>query len=147
MISDHTLDDEDTVLLEPICRSLGLPFQPPVNVTVQKKALKEDPHTGRKILYTTLPLVSSSFPSRSCSAFVAVKSTAEFGQIESFFTYRSTQFAVIRRFQHCSHHSALILVPDWSSTTKDKIIHSLENLSCPLVVANNDKELWILNHH
>ena len=81
----------------------------------------------------------------SCSAFVAVKSTAEFGRIESFFTYQSTQFAVIRRFQHLSRNSGLVIVPDCTSTTK--VIHPLENLPCPLVAAHNGKELWILNHH
>ena len=47
----HSLNDEDTELLKPLCKELGLPIQPPVDVMVQKKAIKEDPHTGRKVEY------------------------------------------------------------------------------------------------
>lgn len=135
------MNDEDTALLTPICTTLGLPIQPPVEVTVQKKVLKEDPHTGRKVEYKALPAPDT--PSRSCSAFISLNSL-QFGQIESFFTYRSTQFVVVQMFQRFIRHSdGLVMVPDLTLTTRS--ILTLDELSYPLVVAHSDKQLWILN--
>lgn len=137
------MNDEDTVLFKPICKTLGLPIQPPVEVTVQKKVCKEDPQTGRKIEYNAQDLSAYSV---TCSAFVSFNSVPEFGHIESFFVYRSTQFVVVQKFQHFTRRSGgLILIPDMTLTTR--VILSFDNskLSCPLVVAHRDKELWILN--
>ena len=136
------LDNQDVQLLKPICKALGIPIDPPVEVIVKKSALKEDPQTGRQIEYKGL---MAPTPSSSCSAFVSLNSVPEFGQIESFFVYRSTQFVIIKKFHHptiCSY--GLIVIPDRTSTTRE--IVALDKLSPPLVVACSDKELWILNH-
>ena len=141
----HTLTDEDTALLKPLCKTLCLPFQPPVEVTVLKKVLRDDPDTGRKIEYKALPTPNT--PSTSCSAFVSLNSVADFGQIKSFFVYRSTTFAVVQKFQHFIPQSdGLMLVSDMTSTKK--VILTLDTLSYPLVVAHDhiDRELWILNY-
>lgn len=128
--------------MKPICKALGLPIQPPIHVTVQKKVIKEDSETGRKVEYK--PLSASNIPNITCSAFIPWNSAAEFGQIERFFLYRATQFVVVHKFLHFVHRSdGLILVPDMTLTTR--VILTLDELSCPLVVAHSDKELWILN--
>ena len=107
------LDNQDVQLLKPICKALGIPIDPPVEVIVKKSALKEDPQTGRQIEYKGL---MAPTPSSSCSAFVSLNSVPEFGQIQSFFVYRSTQFVIIKKFHHptiCSY--GLIVIPDRTS--------------------------------
>lgn len=144
----RTLGEGETALLKPVCKSLNMPLQPPVVVLHQKKATKEDQLTGRIITYSSINLKHTS--GMYCSAFVSLDTKAytdhKFGQIESFFTYRAVQFAVIDMFEctaNCLY--GLTRIPDTKSTVK--VIVPMEEVSPPLPVAidHDCSELWILS--
>lgn len=140
--SSHSLDEVDTTLLKQACKDLHFPIQPPVEVKVVKKLEKENSQTGRNVEYTSLPI--STLPRTTCSAFVSLKSSESFGQIESFFIYRSTKFVILHIFNSPAQRlHGLIYIADMTLTAR-KIV-PFDNISLPLVIAINNNHLWILN--
>lgn len=139
------LTDDEVLLLKPICRTLDLPLQPPVSINLLKKVMVTEKQTGRVIEYRN---------DLKCNSFVAVNKTgdgfncgARFGQIQSLFSYRNNNFAVINKFEcPIDDVSGLVCITD--CTVHSKAMFLLEELSRPLVVAINDspdQKIWILN--
>lgn len=139
------LSDDEVLLLKPICRALDLPLQPPVSINLFKKVMVTEKPTGRVIEYRN---------DVKCNSFVTLNknrdglnSEPRFGQIQSLFSYRNNNFAVIKKFE-CPTDNVSGLVCITNCTIHSKAIYLLEELSRPLVVAINesaDQKIWILN--
>ena len=109
-----------------------------MEVRLHKKVLKEDPHTGRKVEFSS-----------GLSGVVSITTgtgTSSYGIIDSLFSYKKVQFALCSKFRASQRSKdGLVHIPDM--TFKQKAIFPLDALSRPLVVATTscDNELWILS--
>lgn len=129
------LNTEEIEMMKSLVRECSLPFQTPMEVKIHKKILREDPHTGRKIEF-------SSGLSGVVSFLTA--ETSSYGEINSLFSYRAVHFACCSKFDNAIRRDGLGYVAD--KTLQNSAILPLDALSCPLVFATGcDNELWILS--
>lgn len=129
------LDSTECKLMEPLARKYSLPIHDPMEITLHKKVLRDDPLTGRRVQFS--PGLSG----------VVSTGTSLYGKIDCLFSYGNVHFAFCSTFgaSQVLKENGLVFVPDMSSGQKS--ILPLEKLSRPLVVAtgSDDNELWILS--
>ena len=133
------MDTADADLLKETCTALGIPLQPPVEVALYTKMVREDEDTGRLVEFKT-------------GSTVALSSTPEpqFGNIVMLFTYRANNFVIVGRFGSSDMDDGLVHIKD--CTIESRVLVQLQTLPPPLVVARshqdmNTNQLWILNYN
>lgn len=140
------LGEEYFELFATACNSLELPFQSPVTVVQEKKAMVEDKETGRIINYTSI----HSNTLHSSIVLILPQTDLKVGVVQKFFIYRSKTFALIK-ICYCALHdvNGLIHVVQTTSSTPDEVILPLQQVSRPLVTnatfENNLSDFWIVN--